>query len=73
MTAFGAEPQALASLPGFYVTYGSIYVTLLGRNFAGLLGAKRLEVGRVGYYRLLAAAGAVAGNVVYRRKDVYAR
>lgn len=42
LAAFGAGPDAFASLPGFYVTYGSIYVTLLGCIFAGLLGAKRL-------------------------------
>ncbi|MFP4113608.1 MAG: ABC transporter permease subunit [Spirochaetota bacterium] len=68
LAAFGAEPQALASLPGFYVTYGSIYVTLLGCIFAGLLGAKRLagEEGRGTAEYLLTRP--VSRSSVYRHK-----
>jgi ABC-type transport system involved in multi-copper enzyme maturation permease subunit len=42
LAAFGADAAALTSLTGFYVTYGSIYVTLLGCIYAGLLGARRI-------------------------------
>lgn len=68
LAAFGAGPDAFASLPGFYVTYGSIYVTLLGCIFAGLLGAKRLagEEGNGTAEYLLTRP--VSRSTVYRHK-----
>lgn len=42
LTAFGADVDALTSLAGFYVTYASIYVTLLGCVYGGIVGARIL-------------------------------
>ncbi len=43
LAAFGANADSLASLSGFYRTYASIYVTLLGCIYAALGGARRLS------------------------------
>lgn len=42
LAAFGADAQSLANLTGFYVTYASIYVTLLGCVYAAIVGARSL-------------------------------
>lgn len=42
LSAFGADADSLRSLTGFYRTYGSIYVTLLGCMYAALSGVKRI-------------------------------
>lgn len=42
LSAFGADPSALGTLDGFYQTYASIYVTLLGCVYAVLSGVARL-------------------------------